>query len=105
VGNLYRFNYSAPLRLRPGEQRFQIQVKDSDGLAAEASHQVRYERPLLRSPWFYSGVGALVPLGLIAGLGLRSHRRNRLLKRRFNPYVAGAQLLCSTPSSSWDGRR
>jgi tetratricopeptide (TPR) repeat protein len=95
VGSLYRFNYSVPLRLESGWQQFQIVVRDSDGLAAEASHRVRYQRPLLRSPWFYSGIGALVPLGLVAGLGLRARRRNRLLKRRFNPYVAGAPVLDS----------
>jgi hypothetical protein len=30
---------------------------------------------------------------MVAGLGWRARQRNRLLKRRFNPYVAGAPVL------------
>jgi tetratricopeptide (TPR) repeat protein len=91
--SLYRFTYSVPVELAPGHREFHIVVMDSDELFAEASHRVLYVRPLLRSPWFYSGVAMLIPLGLVAGHGFRVRRRNRLLKRRFNPYVAGAPVL------------
>jgi tetratricopeptide (TPR) repeat protein len=93
IGGLYRFRFERSFHLKQGDHAFRVVATDPDDLTAEALHEVRYDRPLVRSPWLYSG---LALFGAAAAGGLRWHRvrrRNRLLKRRFNPYVAGAPVL------------
>jgi hypothetical protein len=54
---------------------------------------VFYHRPFHRAPWFYWTLGG-VALSFAGGFhARRAYRRNQLLKRRFNPYVAGAPIL------------
>jgi tetratricopeptide (TPR) repeat protein len=91
--SLYRFNLTLPVRLTSGRRQLHLVVRDSDGLVAEASHWVRYEPPPWRSVWFYAAIVTFVVVSVAAGLLVRGRRRSRLLKRRFNPYVAGAPVL------------
>jgi len=93
IGNLFSFHFSRVLSLESGLARFRVVASDSDGLKGEAFHRVRYLRPWTRSPWVLSGLGLALLSAAGAGLGYRAHRRNRLLIRRFNPYVAGAPVL------------
>jgi tetratricopeptide (TPR) repeat protein len=66
---------------------------DEDSAVTTLSHSVLYVVPLYRSLWLYSAIafGAAVAGGY--GYARRARRRNELLKRRFNPYVAGAPVL------------
>ena len=68
-------------------------VRDVDGLSAEKTHQVRYLPPLYLRPWFIPALALLVGIPIAVSQGTRMRRRNRLRKRRFNPYVAGAPVL------------
>jgi len=66
---------------------------DTESLSSSSEYAVLYERRFFRSPWFYT----LASIGILAAGAVaysqRVRRRNRLLKRRFNPYVAGAPVL------------
>lgn len=93
LGDFYEYHFRQPFSLKPGPAVLKIVASDAEGLTAERVHNVRYERPLTRSPWFYP-VLALLGVSTIGTFqGVRMVRRNRLLKRRFNPYVAGAPVL------------
>jgi hypothetical protein len=54
---------------------------------------VLYVRPWFRSPLLYGGMVAVLLLGTSVAVGRRVQRRRQLLKRRFNPYIAGAPVL------------
>ncbi len=88
---LSEFNLSQTLS--PGLSMFRIEATDPEGLRSSSEYAVLYVRPLTRSPWFY-GMLVVVAVGLVTvALGYRRRQRNRLRKRRFNPYVAGAPVL------------
>lgn len=56
-------------------------------------YMVYYAPPFYRTAWFYLAlIGLLIAAGAGA-YGVNRHRNNRLFKRRFNPYVAGAPVL------------
>ena len=72
---------------------FEVVATDSEGLSSRSEYAVDYQRPVVRSPWFW---GSLVALSLLVAATLlvrRSLRRRRLLRRRFNPFVAGPPVL------------
>jgi tetratricopeptide (TPR) repeat protein len=92
-GALYRHHFQQALDLSPGPADLVIAVTDSDGLAEEVRHRVRYVRPLTRSPWFYSAAGLAVAAAAAGAIGIRVRKRNLLLRRRFNPYAAGAPIF------------
>ncbi len=72
---------------------FEVTATDAGGLSSRGEYAVRYQRPVVRSPWFWGSLVAL-SLSLAAGLLVRRFlRRRRLLRRRFNPYVAGPPVL------------
>jgi hypothetical protein len=91
--DLYRFSFSRPLRLEPGPATWKVVATDADGLSGEVVHHVQYLRPWFRSPWLHAAVLVSLPAGIAAYAGYRTRRRNRLLRRRFNPYQAGAPVL------------
>jgi hypothetical protein len=93
LGNLYLNPFQQSLTLSPGVTTLKIQVQDDSGLSSQEEYQVRYLRPWSRSPWFYSLLAA-VPVAAAAGYtGYRIRRKSALLRRRFNPYVAGSPVL------------
>ena len=85
----FRFDQS----LRPGLSVFQLRVVDAGGLVSTGEHAVVYVRPFVRSPLLYSGLAVGLVLGASVVYGRRVRRRNQLVKRRFNPYIAGAPVL------------
>ncbi len=72
---------------------FEVVATDSEGLSSRSEYVVDYQRPVVRSPWFWGSLVALTLLVAAALLVRRSLRRRRLLRRRFNPFVAGPPVL------------
>ncbi len=77
----------------PGPHTISIIATDEDGLVRREDYRVDYVVPF----WRLKSVQAAAAV-LLVGLGaalmlLRVRKRNKLLKRRFNPYVAGAPVL------------
>lgn len=93
MGDLYQYSFTQPMVLHPGILSLRVVAKDPDGLSDEKIHLVSYARPPWRSPWLYSAAGLVAAGGLGTLAGMRVRRRNNLLKRRFNPFVAGAPVL------------
>jgi len=93
LGDFYEYHFRQPFSLAPGPVALKIVASDAEGLTAERVHNVRYDRPLTRAPWFYAGIALLGAAAIGTLQGVRLARRNRLIKRRFNPYVAGAPVL------------
>jgi tetratricopeptide (TPR) repeat protein len=89
--HITEFNLSA--ELRPGLSTIRMTATDGENLSSSSEYAVVYERPLFRSPWFYL-LSTAVILGTLGVLYTnRVRHRNRLLQRRFNPYVAGAPVI------------
>ncbi|HXV59723.1 MAG TPA: ATP-binding protein [Vicinamibacteria bacterium] len=93
LGDYYITEFTLDEILPPGLSTFRLVATDAESLSSSSEYVVVYERPIYQTPWFYLTVGALL-LGF-GGLlyGRRAQKRERLLKRRFNPYVAGAPVL------------
>jgi hypothetical protein len=93
LGDYYLTEFSVKSTLPPGLSTFRLVATDAENLASSSEYAVLYAPPFFRTPWFY---GLLAGGGLLVAGGLlwRRHRdRERLLRRRFNPYVAGAPIL------------
>jgi tetratricopeptide (TPR) repeat protein len=93
LGELFITEFQIDARLTPGADSFRVVASDSAGLSSSSEYQVVYEPPLIRSRSF---VAASIGLACVAlgGYGFTRHRRRRtLMRRRFNPYVAGAPVL------------
>lgn len=86
-------SFRSQLRLAPGVTRLRVVAVDRAGNRAELEQAVEYAVPFVRSPSF--------PLALAAGVAAfggawqlrRVRRRKRLLRGRFNPYVAGSPIF------------
>lgn len=93
LGDYTITEFSLNYLLEPGRSTFRLTATDADALSSSSEYTVVYDRPLGRSPWFYllSGGGLIVIVAAVFGQRVRS--RARLLKRRFNPYMAGAPVL------------
>ncbi len=93
LGNYTITEFNVSYRLRPGLSIVRLVATDTESLSSSSEYAVLYERRFFRSPWFYT----LASIGILAAGAVaysqRVRRRNRLLKRRFNPYVAGAPVL------------
>lgn len=80
-------------RLSPGLHVLRITATDDAGLSSSSEYRVLYGRPLSRSPWVLSAVLAVPAVVLVVLFAVSRRRRQRLAKRRFNPFVAGAPVL------------
>jgi hypothetical protein len=93
VGDYFLTEFTLSDELSAGASVFRVLATDAAGLSSSSEYAVLYERPFYRAPWFY----ALVAGGVVAaagGLYVRRVRwRRRLLRRKFNPYVAGAPVV------------
>ncbi len=93
VGEYFVTEFTLTDRLDEGWSTFTLAATDSAGLSSSAEYTVIYAAPFHRSPWFRLGLAAL-PIAAFAGvLAHRARRRSQLVKRRFNPYIAGAPVL------------
>jgi tetratricopeptide (TPR) repeat protein len=87
---LYAFMQSVPLR--PGVSTIQIAATGKDGARRVQLHRVRYIRPWFRSPWTFLIAGIAIAAG-VGAIRYRTMRlRNERVRRRFNPYIAGAPI-------------
>jgi tetratricopeptide (TPR) repeat protein len=95
VGEYFVTEFSVGDRLAEGPAAYRLVATDSAGLSSSSEYTVVYTPPFYRSPWFI-GVAAAIPIGILTGVwASRARRRRRLLRRRFNPYIAGAPVLDS----------
>jgi len=93
VGEIYITEFTLDDELVDGLSTYQLVATDNAGLTTSAEYTVIYASPFYRSLWFQLTV-ALVPIALLAGLWAhRTRRRRQFMKRRFNPYIAGAPVL------------
>lgn len=92
VGDWVVTEFTLRRRVPPGSSLVRLVAKDVEGLASSAEYEISYKRPVSSSPWFAAGMAALPLLGVGGVVGYRLHRRKRLARRGFNPYVAGAPV-------------
>ena len=93
LGDFYITEFSMETEISPGSSTFRLVATDSEGMSSSSEYQVVYVRPFFLAPWFYA-LGLLIAAAALAVPFWRRHRRReRLRKRKFNPYVAGAPVL------------
>jgi hypothetical protein len=93
VGEIYITEFTLDDELVDGPSTYQLVATDNAGLTTSAKYTVIYASPFYRSLWFQLPV-ALAPIALLAWVWARRVRQRRqLMKRRFNPYIAGAPVL------------
>ncbi len=80
-------------RLEPGVTTIGVKALERGGAVVGEEYSVEYVAPFLWSGRFFASLAALLACVGLALLARRSHRRRRLLRRRFNPYIAGAPVL------------
>jgi tetratricopeptide (TPR) repeat protein len=93
VGDITITEFRLELDLAPGMNEVVVVATDAGGLSSRGDYAVEYRRPLPRSPRMWGGA---VILSLLAGAILmirRAARRRSMLRRRFNPFVAGPPVL------------
>lgn len=93
LGQYHITEFNLESQLPPGLSTFRLVATDSEDLSSSSEYSVFYARPFFRASWFYA---LLLVSGVVTSSTLvwqRSRRRERLRKRRFNPYVAGAPVL------------
>jgi tetratricopeptide (TPR) repeat protein len=81
------------LPLEPGPNTVTVTTMDSGGLTDTVSFTVQRQLRFYETPLFLPSAGGLA-LGLV-GIGFIAQRvrRRRAMRRRFNPYIAGAPVL------------
>ena len=93
MGEIYITEFSLDDELVDGASTYQLVATDNAGLTTSAEYTVIYTLPFYRALWFQLTV-ALIPIAVLAGVWAhRVRRRRQLMKRRFNPYIAGAPVL------------
>ena len=93
MGEIYITEFSLDEELADGPTTYQLVATDNAGLTTSAEYTVVYTSPFYRALWFQMIV-VLLPIAVLAGVSVqRIRRRRQLMKRRFNPYIAGAPVL------------
>ena len=93
LGDYYITEFSLQRQLRPGLSTFRLVATDTEDLSSSSEYIVRYEQPFFRSRPFYALVAATFFGAGGLAYGRRARQREKLLRRRFNPYIAGAPIL------------
>jgi tetratricopeptide (TPR) repeat protein len=79
--------------LEPGPNRIVVTAYDTGGLSKAIPFTVERHLRFHETPWFLPSAAAFA-FGLVGlGFGAQRLRRRRALRRRFNPYIAGAPVL------------
>ena len=93
VGDYFVTEFSLVDQLQAGWSAYSLTATDSAGLSSSAEYAVIYAVPFFRELWFQLAVAAL-PIAFFGGVwAYRTRRRRQLMRRRFNPYIAGAPVL------------
>jgi tetratricopeptide (TPR) repeat protein len=93
MGEIYITEFALDDHLAEGETTYFLHATDNGGRTTMSEYIVIYAAPFYRALWFQLTV-ALIPIGVLAGVwAQRVRRRRQLMKRRFNPYIAGAPVL------------
>ena len=93
MGEIYITEFGLDEELADGPSTYQLVATDNAGLTTSAEYTVIYVVPFFRALWFQMTV-VLLPIAVLAGVWAhRVRRRRQLMKRRFNPYIAGAPVL------------
>jgi tetratricopeptide (TPR) repeat protein len=93
MGEIYITEFALDDKLVDGPSTYHLVATDNAGLSTSAEYTVIYSVPFFRTPWFQLVV-VMVPIAALAGVWAhRARRRRQLMKRRFNPYIAGAPVL------------
>lgn len=93
TGELTRnLRFDRQLQLEPGANVLKVVVTDAAGHRTERSFGVTRRLPFHQTPAFLPSAAATA-LGLVGvGIGVQRMRRRRAIRRRFNPYIAGAPV-------------
>ncbi len=81
------------LQLEPGPNEVVVTAIDSSGLQHSEMHQVTRRLHFYETALFVPSAGAAAVGLLGTGLVVQRVRRRRAIRRRFNPYIAGAPVL------------
>ena len=81
------------LQLEPGPNEVVVTGIDSSGLQRTEMHQVTRRLRFYETALFVPSAGAAAVGLLGTGLVVQRVRRRRAIRRRFNPYIAGAPVL------------
>jgi tetratricopeptide (TPR) repeat protein len=93
MGEVYITEFAADDFLAEGETTYLLFATDNGGRTTMSEYTVVYSAPFYRTLWFQLTV-ALIPIAVLAGVwAQRVRRRRQLMKRRFNPFIAGAPVL------------
>ncbi|MEJ2582595.1 MAG: tetratricopeptide repeat protein, partial [Acidobacteriota bacterium] len=93
MGEVYITEFALDDELVDGLSTYHLVATDNAGLSTNAEYTVIYTAPFYRTPWFQLVV-VLIPVAALAGVWAhRASRRRQLMKRRFNPDIAGAPVL------------
>lgn len=93
IGDSTVTEFVLELDLAAGLSIMRLTATDTAGLSSTSEYAVVYQRPVWRSPWTYLLLTAVFGSFTVAMILVRQRRRRRTLRRRFNPYVAGAPVL------------
>lgn len=93
VGGVVITEFTLETDLSSGVTTVAVDATDSEGLSSRSEVAVEYRPPLVRSPWFWGLTVAAVALAAAVIMTRRELRRRRLLRRHFNPFVAGPPVL------------
>ena len=93
MGEIFITEFSLDDELADGPSIYQVVATDNAGLKTSAEYSVIYAPPFYRSLWFQLTI-AVIPIAVFTAVWAhRTRRRRQLMKRRFNPYIAGAPVL------------
>ncbi|MCP3980512.1 MAG: hypothetical protein GY716_14515 [bacterium] len=85
--------FTVTSELEEGVNTIIVEAVDEHGVQQRIRYAALYVVPLYKEPWAAAVALAVVALVVGATVVRRTRNRNRLLKRRFNPYIAGAPVL------------
>ncbi len=93
MGDIYITEFALDDLLADGETTYLLYATDNGGRTTMSEYTVIYSPPFYRSLWFQLFVASIPIVVLTAVWSQRLRRRRQLMKRRFNPFIAGAPVL------------